>query len=127
MSDIEQHLLQIHGILPEFDIVSQTSLEDFMKTYKSVANTGDDAKELIKISNLLNANEVEIPGYKTNNKSLVQYDENAELNKVAYAIIEFIMKKTTDSKDWAYLINYIVDKLNLEFNDDVDDDVNDNM
>jgi len=53
MSDDNVHLLQKYGILPEFDVVSQTSLKDFMDTYQTVANSSDDIKELAKISKLL--------------------------------------------------------------------------
>lgn len=118
--DNKKHLLQTHGILPEFDIVSQTSLKDFMSTYQSVANTSDDIKELAKISNLLSVSEKDIPGYlsSTGNK---HDSDNPELNKVAYAIIEFMMKKTTDPSDWAYLLTYIIEKLNLEIGDDSED------
>jgi hypothetical protein len=115
MKDNEKHLLQIHGILPEFDIISQTTLKDFMDTYESVANTSDNVNELSKISNLLTKNETEIPGYGDNLKS--EHQDNPELNKVAYAIIEFMMKKTSDPTDWSYLLMYIMSKLNLELDD----------
>lgn len=115
MKDNEKHLLQIHGILPEFDIISQTTLKDFMDTYESVANTSDNVNELSKISNLLTKNETEIPGYGHNLKS--EHQDNPELNKVAYAIIEFMMKKTSDPVDWSYLLMYIMSKLNLELDD----------
>ena len=52
MNEKEKHLLQICGILPEFDIISQTSLKEFMETYETVANTSDDIKQLGKISKL---------------------------------------------------------------------------
>ena len=32
--------------------------------------------------------------------------------------IEFILKKTQDPEDWTYIINYMVEKLGLEFEDD---------
>jgi hypothetical protein len=115
MSEEQRHLLQKHKILPEFDIVSQTSLKDFMNTYQNVANTSDDIKELGKISKLLSADNHEIPGYENDVK--LNNNDNPELNKTAYAIIEFMMKKTTDQNDWAYILMYIIGKLNLELSD----------
>jgi hypothetical protein len=120
MSDDNVHLLQKYGILPEFDVVSQTSLKDFMDTYQTVANSSDDIKELAKISKLLSSDGVDIPGYETNNTISAEQTDDPELNKLAYAIIEFMMKKTTDPDDWAYLLTYIINKLNLELGDSTD-------
>lgn len=122
MSSNKNHLLQKHGILLEFDIISHTTLNDFMDVYKSVAESSDDVKELAKISKLLSSGEQEIPGYKDFNSGKSSSD-NPELNKLAYAIIEFMMKKTTDPSDWAYLLNYIINKLNLEMEDTSDDSI----
>ena len=108
------------GILPEFDIISQTSLKDFMDTYESVANTSDDIQELGKISKLLSKNENEIP-YTTDYENVNK--DNPQTNKTAYAIIEFLMKKTTDPDDWSYILMYIIDKLNLELGDPDDSDI----
>lgn len=121
MDEKEKHLLQVCGILPEFDIISQTSLKDFMDTYESVANTSDDIRELGKISKLLSKNENEIPGYGSDYENVNK--DNPELNKTAYAIIEFLMKKTTDPTDWSYILMYIIDKLNLELGDPDDFDI----
>jgi hypothetical protein len=119
MSDDNKHLLQKYKILPEFDIISQTSLSDFMSTYDKVVNTSDDIKDLATISKLLTSNETEIPGYADQPQS----KDDPELNKVAYAIIEFMMQKTTDPGDWAYLLTYVINKLNLEIGDgDSDED-----
>ena len=116
MENHDKHLLQKHKILQEFDIISQTTLKDFMDTYESVANTSDDIRELSKISSLLNNNEIDIRGYESTRKHSVT--ENPELNKTAYAIIEFMMKKTTDQSDWSYILMYIINKLNLEISDE---------
>jgi hypothetical protein len=118
MSDDNKHLLQKYKILPEFDIISQTSLSDFMSTYDKVVNTSDDIKELATISKLLSSNETDIPGYPNQ----VDVKNDPELNKVAYAIIEFMMQKTTDPSDWAYLLTYIINKLNLEIGDEDSED-----
>jgi hypothetical protein len=34
--------------------------------------------------------------------------------------MEFIMKKTQEPSDWAYIITYVINKLGLEFADDED-------
>jgi hypothetical protein len=40
--------------------------------------------------------------------------------------MEFILKKTQDPEDWGYIINYMVTKLGLEFEDeDEDEDMDD--
>jgi hypothetical protein len=77
-----------------------------------VVNTSDDIKELANVSKILNATETDIPGYI--DSQTVNATDNPELNKLAYAIIEFMMQKATDPKDWAYLLTYIIHKLNLE-------------
>ncbi len=118
MSDDNKHLLQKYKILPEFDIISQTSLSDFMSTYDKVVNTSDDIKDLATISKLLTSNESDIPGYDDSTRTA----DDPELNKVAYAIIEFMMQKSTDPADWAYLLTYVINKLNLEIGDDDSED-----
>ena len=49
-SSKKQHLLQKHGILSEFDIISVTSLESFMNTYDKIANSPDDISELANVN-----------------------------------------------------------------------------
>ena len=102
-----------------FDIVSHTTLDEFMNVYKTVAEASDDVKELARISKLLSSNTTDIPGYESG--SPLKKTDNPELNKVAFAIMEFMMKKTTDPSDWAYLLTYIINKLNLEIEDESDD------
>jgi|TARA_Y100000287_G_C14179003_1_gene333899 hypothetical protein len=116
-----QHLLQKYGVLIEFDIINVTSLEDFIKTYDEIANSSDDISELKKVSKLLTKSEKEIPGFIIKNKESDSKSDNPELNKIGYALIEFIMKKTQDPSDWAYIITYVIDKLGLEFSDSEDD------
>lgn len=116
-----QHLLQKYGVLIEFDIINVTSLEDFIKTYDEIANSSDDISELKKVSKLLTKSEKEIPGFIIKNKDGDSKSDNPELNKIGYALIEFIMKKTQDPSDWAYIITYVIDKLGLEFSDSEDD------
>lgn len=117
----KQHLLQKYGVLVEFDIINVTSLESFMKTYEKIANTSDDISELKEVSKLLSKKEKDIPGFIIQGSSKSQED-NPELNKIGYALIEFIMKKTQDPSDWAYILTYVINKLGLEFNDVDEDD-----
>lgn len=105
----------------EFDIINVTSLESFMKTYEKIANTSDDISELKEVSKLLSKKEKDIPGFIIQGSSKSQED-NPELNKIGYALIEFIMKKTQDPSDWAYILTYVINKLGLEFNDADEDD-----
>ena len=116
-SSKKQHLLQKHGILSEFDIISVTSLESFMNTYDKIANSSDDISELANVSKLLTKNKSEIPGFIIKN-SKTNTDDNPELNKIAYALIEFIMKKTQDPSDWAYILTFVINKLGLDFGDE---------
>ena len=116
-----QHLLQKYGVLIEFDIINVTSLEDFIKTYDEIANSSDDISELKKVSKLLTKSEKEIPGFIIKNKEKDNKSDNPDLNNIGYALIEFIMKKTQDPSDWAYIITYVIDKLGLEFSDSEDD------
>ena len=117
----KQHLLQKYGVLMEFDIINVTSLESFMKTYEKIANTSDDISELKEVSKLLSKKEKDIPGFIIQGSSKSQED-NPELNKIGYALIEFIMKKTQDPSDWAYILTYVINKLGLEFNDADEDE-----
>ena len=48
-----EHILQQMGVLIEFDIVSSTTLEDFIEKYKEVAETSDNIADLSKVSKLL--------------------------------------------------------------------------
>lgn len=114
-----QHLLQKYGVLVEFDIINVTSLEDFIKTYDEIANSSDDISELKKVSKLLTKHETELPGFIIKNNKTAKSD-NPELNKIGYALMEFIMKKTQEPGDWAYIITYVINKLGLEFADDED-------
>jgi hypothetical protein len=114
-----QHLLQKYGVLVEFDIINVTSLEDFIKTYDEIANSSDDISELKKVSKLLTKHETELPGFIIKNNKTAKSD-NPELNKIGYALMEFIMKKTQEPSDWAYIITYVINKLGLEFADDED-------
>tara|TARA_X000000950_G_C13821160_1_gene621964 strand:- start:512 stop:886 length:375 start_codon:yes stop_codon:yes gene_type:complete len=115
-----EHLLQKYKVLVEFDIINVTSLESFMKTYEKIANSSDDIKELKEVSKLLTRKQEDIPGFIIKNKEGDK--DNPELNKIGYALIEFIMKKTQDPSDWAYILTYVINKLGLEF-DDKDDDI----
>ena len=45
------------------------------------------------------------------------------LDKLGAALLEFILKKTQDPNDWSYLINFMVEKLGLEFEDDDEEDL----
>ena len=56
-----EHILQQMGVLIESDIVSSTSLEDFMDKYKEVAETSDNISDLSKVSKLLSRENQDIP------------------------------------------------------------------
>lgn len=114
----QEHLLQKYGILMEFDVINSTSLEDFMDTYEKIANTSDDISELSKVSDLLNR-QTEIPGFVMRASDM---ESNPELDKFAYVLIEFLMKKTMEPSDWAYVVTVVIDKLGLEFDDGSSDD-----
>ena len=114
-------MLQKHKVLTEFDIVSVTSLEEFMDTYDKIANTSDDIGDLYEVSKLLNKNTTDIPGFiiKGENK-----ENSNELNNIVYALIEFIMKKTDKDEDWAYILTNVINKMGLELNDQDESDDN---
>ncbi len=115
---LKSHILQQLGVLIEFDIISSTSLEEFMETYKEIAESSDDISQLNKVSSLLNKKEYnKIPGF-TNPTPGPTGKKDPSLDKLAVALIEFIIKKTQDPEDWTYIINYMVEKLGLEFEDD---------
>jgi hypothetical protein len=114
------HLLQKHKVLTEFDIVSVTSLEEFMETYDKIANTSDDISELYEVSKLLSKNTKDIPGFIV--KGDTSKSSNPELNNIVYALIEFIMKKTSEPRDWAYILTNVINKMGLELNDQDEDD-----
>ena len=114
----QEHLLQKYGILTEFDVINSTSLEDFMDTYEKIVNTSDDISELGKVSELLDK-QTEIPGFVG---KIGEQESNPDLDKFAYVMIEFLMKKTMEPSDWAYIVTMIIDKLGLEFDDDTSDD-----
>lgn len=113
------HLLQKHKVLTEFDIVSVTSLEDFMETYDKIANTSDDIGELYEVSKLLSKNTTDIPGFIYKGEAIKNSDP--ELDHLVYALIEFIMKKTDKPKDWAYILTNVINKMGLEMNDQDDE------
>jgi len=119
-NDNSVHLLQKYGILMEFDIVNVTSLESFMETYGKIANSSDDISELKNVSKLLKKKEKDIPGFIIKNQE--GGEDNPELNRIGYALIEFIMKKTQDPADWAYILNYVIKKLGLELGDAPDEE-----
>lgn len=110
-----EHLLQKYGVLVEFDIVNVTTLEDFMDTYQKVADSSDEIGDLIEVSDML-SKKAEIPGFIISDE-LKTRKTNPELDKIGYAVIEFMMNKTTESADWAYILTYIINKLGLEFGD----------
>tara|TARA_B100001057_G_scaffold500586_1_gene616511 strand:- start:2991 stop:3374 length:384 start_codon:yes stop_codon:yes gene_type:complete len=118
-----EHILQQMGVLIEFDIVSSTTLEDFIEKYKEVAETSDNIADLSKVSKLLSKENVEIPGFIRPTPGALQKSD-PELDKIAYAMIEFIMKKTTDPNDWTYILNFIITKMGLEFGDEDEDSPN---
>jgi len=119
-NDNSVHLLQKYGILMEFDIVNVTSLESFMETYGKIANSSDDISELKNVSKLLKKKEKDIPGFIIKNQE--GGEDNPELNRIGYALIEFIMKKTQDPADWAYILNYVIKKLGIELGDAPDEE-----
>lgn len=117
----KEHILQKMKILLKFDIVSSTSLEDFMEKYKEVAESSDNISELPRVSKLLQADTENIPGFVVQSK----YEDNPELNKIAYALIEFILNKTSEPSDWSYILNRLINKLGLEVDEDMTDDSDD--
>ena len=118
---LKSHILQQLGVLIEFDIISSTSLEDFMETYKEIAESSDDISDLNKVSSLLSKKEhSKIPGFT--NPTPGPRGKDPALDKLAVALIEFILKKTQNPEDWGYIINYMVTKLGLEFEDDDEED-----
>jgi hypothetical protein len=124
MEDTEsgrEHLLQKYGVLVEFDIVNITTLEEFMDTYEKVAKSSDDINELIEVSGLLAKRESDIPGFVISD-ALKSGASNPELDKLGYAIIEFLMKKSANPTDWAYVLTYVIDKLGLEFDEGQEED-----
>ena len=46
--NLNRHILQQMGVLVEFDIISSTSLEDFMETYREIADSSDDISQLTR-------------------------------------------------------------------------------
>ena len=119
---LKSHILQQMGVLIEFDIISSTSLEEFMETYRAIAESSDDISELNKVSSLLNKKEYsKIPGFTAPTPAPLG-KRDPSLDKLAVALIEFIVKKTQDPDDWTYIINYMVEKLGLEFEDDDEGD-----
>jgi hypothetical protein len=119
---LKSHILQQMGVLIEFDIISSTSLEEFMETYRAIAESSDDISELNKVSSLLNKKEYsKIPGFTAPTPGPLG-KRDPSLDKLAVALIEFIVKKTQDPDDWTYIINYMVEKLGLEFEDDDEGD-----
>jgi hypothetical protein len=120
MTDINkkrEHLLQKYEVLPEFEIISVTSLEDFMDTYSKVANSSDDITKISEVSGLLKKKQDEIPGFVFKGGESISNVKNPELDKVVYALIEFIMKKTTEPSEWAYILTNTINKMGLELND----------
>jgi hypothetical protein len=119
--DLKSHILQQMGVLIEFDIISSTSLEDFMETYREIANSSDDISDLSKVSSLLNKKEqTKIPGFTSPTPGPQKSDPS--LDKLAVALMEFILKKTQDPHEWGYIINYMIAKLGLEFEEDDEDE-----
>ena len=125
---LDSHILQQMGILVEFDIISSTSLEDFMDTYREIAESSDEISELNKVSSLLKKKDnAKIPGFTSPTPGPTGKKDPA-LDKLSVALIEFILKKTQNPDDWTYIINYMVDKLGLEFEEEDDDiDPSDNI
>lgn len=112
------------GVLVEFDIISSTTLEDFMETYRKIAESPDDISELKKVSNLLGKKDnIKIPGFTQTTPGPKELQPNPALDKLSAALLEFILKKTQNPDDWSYIINYMVEKLGLEFEDEDEDDV----
>lgn len=121
-NSLKSHILQQMGVLVEFDIISSTSLEDFMETYRAIAESSDDISELNKVSSLLNKKEhTKIPGFTSPTPGPLG-KKDPSLDKLSVALIEFILKKTQDPDDWTYIINYMVERLGLEFDEDDEDD-----
>ena len=119
--DLKSHILQQMGVLIEFDIISSTTLEDFMETYRQIANSSDDISDLSKVSSLLSKKEqTKIPGFISPTPG--PQKSNPSLDKLAVALIEFILKKTQDPHEWGYIINYMIAKLGLEFEEDDEDE-----
>lgn len=121
---LRSHILQQMGVLIEFDIISSTSLEEFMETYREIADSSDDISDLKKVSSLLKKkDQSNIPGFM-NPTPGPKSTNDPSLDKLAVALIEFILKKTQEPEDWGYIINYMITKLGLEFDDENDDDIN---
>tara|TARA_B100001093_G_scaffold458134_1_gene470352 strand:- start:564 stop:944 length:381 start_codon:yes stop_codon:yes gene_type:complete len=121
---LRSHILQQMGVLIEFDIISSTSLEEFMETYREIADSSDDISDLKKVSSLLKKkDQSNIPGFM-NPTPGPKATSDPSLDKLAVALIEFILKKTQEPEDWGYIINYMITKLGLEFDDENDDDIN---
>ncbi len=119
---LRSHILQKMGVLIEFDIISSTSLEEFMETYREIADSSDDISDLNKVSSLLTKkDQSSIPGF-VNPTPGPKSSGDPSLDKLSVALIEFILKKTQDPEDWGYIINYMVTKLGLEFEDGEDDE-----
>jgi len=91
-----------------------------METYGKIANSSDDISELKNVSKLLKKKDKDIPGFIIKNQE--GGEDNPELNRIGYALIEFIMKKTQDPADWAYILNYVIKKLGLELGDAPDEE-----
>jgi hypothetical protein len=94
-----------------------TSLEEFMETYDKIANTSDDISDLYEVSKLLSKNTGDIPGFIIRN-SPMQKGKRPELDQIVYALIEFVMKKTSEPSDWAYILTSVINKMGLELKDD---------
>ena len=110
----------------EFDIISSTTLEEFMDTYKKIAEAPDDISQLKKVSSLLNKKDnVKIPGFFY--PTPIPEEGNPTLDKLSVALLEFILKKTQNPDDWSYIINYMINKLGLEFDDDGGEDTDSNL
>lgn len=116
---LDKHILQQEKVLVEFDIISSTTLEEFMDTYKKIAETSDDISQLKKVSTLLNKKDnIKIPGFFY--PTPIPEEGNPTLDKLSVAMLEFILKKTQNPDDWSYIINYMINKLGLEFDDEED-------
>jgi hypothetical protein len=119
--NLDRHILQQMGVLVEFDIISSTSLEDFMETYREIADSPDDISQLTRVSSLLEKKDnVKIPGFTSPTPDPAT--ANPSLDRLSVALIEFILKKTQNPDEWTYIINYMVNKLGLEFEDDDGDE-----
>ena len=119
---MSKKLLYFNLALDEND----TSLGFAIDWIKTIAKNYDhvDVVTLKKVSNLLGKKDnIKIPGFTQTTPGPKELKSNPALDKLSAALLEFILKKTQNPDDWSYIINYMVEKLGLEFEDEDEDGV----